>query len=78
MHNDRGWFGPEPGVHVDVSYDGAVLELRRALPDEAEELLQHRFQIINVSDQSPQRSPWRSCSHTLSPQYFRAKVASRC
>lgn len=40
--------GPLFKVHVDQSYDGAELQLRNILPDEAEELLKRRYQIINV------------------------------
>lgn len=41
--------GPLFKVHVDQSYDGAELQLRNLLPDEADELLKGRYQIINVS-----------------------------
>lgn len=41
--------GPLFKVHVDQSYDGAELQLRNALPDEADELLKGRYQIVNVS-----------------------------
>lgn len=41
--------GPLFKVHVDQSYDGAELQLRKVLPDEADELLKRRYQIINVS-----------------------------
>lgn len=40
--------GPVRGAHVDQSYRGAELRLRWELPDEADELLQHRYQIINI------------------------------
>ncbi|KAL5116007.1 hypothetical protein ACEQ8H_006125 [Pleosporales sp. CAS-2024a] len=40
--------GPVTKTHVDQSYAGAALRLRWELPDEAEELLQHRYQIINI------------------------------
>ncbi|KAK0617795.1 methyltransferase-like protein [Bombardia bombarda] len=40
--------GPVTRVHVDQSYDGAELVLRRWLPDEADELVKRRYQIINV------------------------------
>lgn len=40
--------GPLFKVHVDQSYDGAELQLGNVLPDEADELLRGRYQIINV------------------------------
>lgn len=40
--------GPLFKVHVDQSYDGAELQLRNVLPDEADKLLKGRYQIINV------------------------------
>lgn len=41
--------GPLFKVHVDQSYDGAELQLRNILPEEADDLLKGRYQIINVS-----------------------------
>ncbi|KAI9016866.1 hypothetical protein DFJ74DRAFT_708913 [Hyaloraphidium curvatum] len=43
-----GKTGPVLRVHVDESEKGAVAYLRHYLPDEAEELLKYRWQIINV------------------------------
>ncbi|POS70533.1 hypothetical protein DHEL01_v211071 [Diaporthe helianthi] len=40
--------GPVTKTHVDQSYDGAELRLRWELPDEADDLVQRRYQIINV------------------------------
>lgn len=40
--------GPVRSVHIDQSYAASVERVRYHLPDEAEELLQKRFQIINV------------------------------
>jgi hypothetical protein len=40
--------GPVTKTHVDQSYAGAELRLRWELPDEAEELVKKRYQIINV------------------------------
>jgi hypothetical protein len=40
--------GPVRNVHIDQSYTAAVNRVRYHLPDEAEELLKKRFQIINV------------------------------
>lgn len=40
--------GPVTKTHVDQSYDGAELRLRWELPDEADILVQKRYQIINV------------------------------
>ncbi|GAB1313742.1 hypothetical protein MFIFM68171_03952 [Madurella fahalii] len=40
--------GPAQSVHIDQSYAAAVDRVRYHLPDEAEDLLQKRFQIINV------------------------------
>ncbi|KAL1893735.1 hypothetical protein Sste5346_006236 [Sporothrix stenoceras] len=40
--------GPLHRVHIDQSYDGADFLVKWFLPDEADTLLQHRWQIINV------------------------------
>ena len=40
--------GPVTRTHVDQSYDGAELRLRWEFPDEADELVKRRYQIINV------------------------------
>ncbi|KAG6018345.1 hypothetical protein E4U43_003363 [Claviceps pusilla] len=40
--------GPVTRTHVDQSYDGAERRLRWEYPKEADELIQHRYQIINV------------------------------
>jgi len=40
--------GPLHRVHVDQSYRGAELVLREHLPEESENLLQHRWQIVNL------------------------------
>ncbi|GKT85709.1 methyltransferase-like protein [Colletotrichum tofieldiae] len=40
--------GPLHKAHVDQSYDGAIMMARHHLGDEADELLKHRFQIINI------------------------------
>lgn len=40
--------GPLRRVHVDQSYHGAELILGRHLPEEAEQLKQRRWQIINI------------------------------
>ncbi|OCL06698.1 hypothetical protein AOQ84DRAFT_296504 [Glonium stellatum] len=40
--------GPLHRVHIDQSYDGAELVLRKLLPDEADELVKRRWQIINI------------------------------
>jgi hypothetical protein len=40
--------GPVTKTHVDQSYAGAELRLRWELPDEADELVQKRYQIINI------------------------------
>lgn len=40
--------GPVTKTHVDQSYDGAELRLRWELPDEADDLVQRRYQIINI------------------------------
>lgn len=39
---------PVPQAHVDQTLAGAVARLHRHTPDEAPELLKHRFQIINL------------------------------
>ncbi|KAI0971940.1 methyltransferase [Xylaria arbuscula] len=50
--------GPVQQVHVDQTPAAAAARVRRHLPhDEAEELLKHRFQLINV---------WRPISHPAS------------
>jgi hypothetical protein len=40
--------GPVTKTHVDQSYHGAEIRLRWEFPSEADELLKHRYQIINV------------------------------
>ncbi|KAF9881514.1 hypothetical protein CkaCkLH20_00660 [Colletotrichum karsti] len=40
--------GPLHKAHVDQSYDGAIMQARHHLGDEADELLKRRFQIINL------------------------------
>jgi len=40
--------GPARRVHIDQSYTASENRVRHHLPDEAEELLKKRFQIINV------------------------------
>ena len=43
--------GPVRRVHIDQSYSASEQRVTHHLPDEAEELLKKRFQIINVSEQ---------------------------
>ncbi|KAI0841386.1 hypothetical protein F5Y06DRAFT_285496 [Hypoxylon sp. FL0890] len=45
---NRSSRGPLLRAHVDQSYDGAELVLRRWFPDEADELVKRRYQIINI------------------------------
>lgn len=45
--------GPLLRAHVDQSYDGAGLVLRRWFPGEADDLVKRRYQIINVSESLP-------------------------
>ncbi|KAI0489785.1 hypothetical protein F4859DRAFT_523661 [Xylaria cf. heliscus] len=45
---NRAARGPLFRAHVDQSYAGAELVLRRHFPDEADELLKRRYQIINI------------------------------
>ncbi|KAL2259579.1 hypothetical protein VTK26DRAFT_6706 [Humicola hyalothermophila] len=40
--------GPLHRAHVDQSYDGAVMRLREHFPDEADQLMKRRWQIINI------------------------------
>jgi len=40
--------GPVTKTHVDQSYAGAEIRLRWELPSESDELLKHRYQIINI------------------------------
>jgi hypothetical protein len=40
--------GPVTKTHVDQSYAGAEVRLRWELPDEADELVKKRYQIINI------------------------------
>ena len=40
--------GPVRRVHIDQSYSASEQRVEYHLPDEAEELLKKRFQIINV------------------------------
>lgn len=46
--NNSSKRGPLHRVHVDQSPAGALTELTRRLPEDAEELQKRRFQIINV------------------------------
>jgi hypothetical protein len=46
--NNASKRGPLHRVHVDQSPAGALTELTRRLPEDAEELQSRRFQIINV------------------------------
>jgi hypothetical protein len=48
--NNSSKRGPLHRVHVDQSYNGAGFLVRRYFPDEADELLKKRWQIINVSN----------------------------
>ena len=41
--------GPVRRVHIDQSYSASEQRVTHHLPEEADELLQKRFQIINVS-----------------------------
>ena len=41
--------GPVNKVHIDQSSKGAEIILRKHLPEEADELLKKRYQIVNVS-----------------------------
>lgn len=50
---NRSSRGPLLRAHVDQSYDGAELVLRRWFPEEADELVKKRYQIINVRLLSP-------------------------
>ena len=45
---DRALRGPVQRVHIDQSYQAALSRVPHHLPDEAEELLRGRVQIINV------------------------------
>ncbi|KAI1819150.1 hypothetical protein F4861DRAFT_166684 [Xylaria intraflava] len=45
---NRATRGPLFRAHVDQSYAGAELILRRHFPEQADELLKRRYQIINV------------------------------
>lgn len=45
---NRATRGPLFRAHVDQSYAGAELVLRRHFPDEADDLIKRRYQIINV------------------------------
>ncbi|KAI2620743.1 hypothetical protein GGS26DRAFT_594841 [Hypomontagnella submonticulosa] len=45
---NRSSRGPLLRAHVDQSYDGAELVLRRWFPEEADELVKKRYQIINI------------------------------
>jgi hypothetical protein len=40
--------GPVTKTHVDQSYDGAELRLRWEFPEDADELVKRRYQIINI------------------------------
>ena len=43
--------GPTYNAHIDQTYGDAPNRVRRYFPDEADELLKKRYQIINVSNQ---------------------------
>ena len=43
--------GPGKRVHIDQSYRASEARVKYHLPDEADELLKNRFQIINVCQQ---------------------------
>ena len=46
--------GPLFNAHVDQSYDGALVRLRKVIPGpEAKDLCKRRWQIINVPFPSP-------------------------
>lgn len=45
--------GPVRRVHIDQSYTAALSRVPHHLPDEADKLLQNRYQIINVSATKP-------------------------
>ena len=47
--NNRLQKGPLRRAHIDQSYDGAFMVLKKHLPEEADSLMKKRFQIINVS-----------------------------
>lgn len=47
--NNRLQKGPLRRAHIDQSYDGAYMVLKKHLPEEADSLMKKRFQIINVS-----------------------------
>ena len=59
--------GPLMRAHVDQSYDGAELLLRRLFPDEADDLVKRRYQIINVRTATKIRF---SAVHILPSQIF--------
>ncbi|AEO55832.1 hypothetical protein MYCTH_2057467 [Thermothelomyces thermophilus ATCC 42464] len=48
--SDAAFRGPVRNVHIDQSYKASVERVRYHLAEEAEQLLQKRFQIINVRD----------------------------
>jgi hypothetical protein len=43
-------FGPGKSVHIDQCYETAENHVKMFLPDDAEELLKKRFQLINVNE----------------------------
>lgn len=59
--NNASKRGPLHRVHLDQSPAGALTELTRRLPEDAEELQKRRFQIINVS------AAWLSSACVLCP-----------
>jgi hypothetical protein len=56
--------GPGRRVHIDQSYDAAVSRVRHHLPEEADELLKKRFNLINVSTHSIPLSHVQQSNHT--------------
>ncbi|KAI0888763.1 uncharacterized protein GGS22DRAFT_184342 [Annulohypoxylon maeteangense] len=64
---NRSSRGPLFRAHVDQSYDGAELVLRRWFPDSAEDLLKRRYQIINL---------WRPIKPILKDPFATADATS--
>lgn len=66
--------GPARRVHIDQSYKASEDRVKHHLPDEADELLKKRFQIINVR---LHQLPSKSRASATNPNCYRSGVPSK-
>jgi hypothetical protein len=66
--------GPGKRVHIDQSYRASEGRVKHHLPDEAEELLKKRFQIINVRSPHLDLAIYKT---DYSPHHYRSGDPSR-